>query len=257
MQQTLAWIVALAASTLLLALLGWWAWRGRTKKPEPLPAEWNLSARPVFSTDERRAYRHLREALPHHIVLAKLPLVRFSQPNDPQQVRYWYELLGAIHVTFAICSANGRVLVAIDLDDERATSRRAQQIKENVLAACQVRYRRFQIDRMPSVPELQLLVPQSVAAARAPLPASAAAAARDTLPGGAGARRRERKALWQDSGFFQDSFFGAESRSDSGQAGDYGSIGSILRGGVSVRELDARAADEAPPHDAGTPPTRH
>jgi hypothetical protein len=257
MQQTLAWIVALAASTLLVALLGTWALRWRTKKPQPLPTEWNLSARPVFSTDERRAYRHLREALPHHIVLAKLPLVRFSQPNDPQQVRYWYELLSAIHVTFAVCSANGRVLVAIDLDNDRATSRRAQQIKENVLAACQVRYRRFQIDRMPSVPELQLLVPQTVAAARAPLPASAAAAARDTLPGGAAARRRERKALWQDSGFFQDSFFGAESRSDSGQAAETRSIGNILRSGVSVRELDSPPPDDAASRDAGTPPTRH
>ena len=57
----------------------------------------------------------LREALPHHIVLSKLPLVRFCQPNDPQQVRFWYELLGSLNVTFAVCSANGRVLAAIDL----------------------------------------------------------------------------------------------------------------------------------------------
>ena len=89
-----------------------------------MPTEWALTARPVFSTDERRVYRQLREALPHHIVLSKLPLVRFCQPNDPQQVRYWYELLGSIHVTFAICSANGRVLAAIDLDTDRGNSRR-------------------------------------------------------------------------------------------------------------------------------------
>lgn len=254
MQQTLAWIIALAGSLLVLVALGVWALRSRARKPAPLPTEWNLSARPVFSTDERRAYRHLREALPHHIVLAKLPLVRFSQPNDPQQVRYWYELLGAIHVTFAVCSANGRVLVAIDLDNERTASRRTQQIKENVLAACQVRYRRFQIDRMPSVPELQLLVPQSVGA-RAPLPAGSSGLARDAIPG-APSRRRERAALWQDSGFFQDSFFGSESRSDSGQASEFGSIGSILRSGVSVREVETPAPDERDPR-SGPPPTRH
>lgn len=248
MQQTLVWIIALASS--LLVLLGAWAIRLRSRRPTPLPTEWRLSARPVFSTDERRAYRHLREALPHHIVLAKLPLVRFSQPDDPQQVRYWYELLGAIHVTFAVCSANGRVLVAIDLDNERSpASRRTQQIKENVLAACQVRYRRFQIDRMPSVPELQLLVPQSVVA-RAPLPA----AGRDAVPG-APSRRRERSALWQDSGFFQDSFFGSESRSDSGQASESGAIGSILRSGVSAREVDVPPPDER--ESRRPPPTRH
>ncbi|MCK7500155.1 MAG: hypothetical protein MZW92_64980 [Comamonadaceae bacterium] len=69
--------------------------------------------------DERRVYRQLREALPHHIVLSKLPLVRFCQPTDPNEVRFWYELLGSTDVTFAICSANGRVLAAIDLDTER------------------------------------------------------------------------------------------------------------------------------------------
>src|SRR3954451_9676136 len=124
--QSLPWIVALVA---LLALLGVLLMRSSQQAPasRPLPMDWNLSARPVFSTDERRVYRQLREALPHHIVLSKLPLVRFCQPTDPQEVRFWYELLGAIHVTFAVCSANGRVLAAIDLDTDRGNSRRVQQ----------------------------------------------------------------------------------------------------------------------------------
>ncbi|MGL6108891.1 MAG: DUF2726 domain-containing protein [Rubrivivax sp.] len=247
MQQTLPWIIALAMLALLLALLAiWWA-RTRSSKPAPLPTEWTLSARPVFSTDERRVYRQLREALPHHIVLSKLPLVRFSQPTDPEQVRYWYELLGAIHVTFAVCSANGRVLAAIDLDTDRGNSRRILQIKQSVLAACRVRYLRCPVDHLPSIPELQLLVPQSTAAGRGPLPAPSVEAERDSVPSTAPARRRERAALWQDSGFFQDSFFGAESRSDSGTAGEPGSISSILRGGVTVREV------YAPPEAADTP----
>ena len=49
----------------------------------PLPTDWALTGRPVFSDDERRVYRQLREALPHHIVLSKLPLVRFCQPEGP------------------------------------------------------------------------------------------------------------------------------------------------------------------------------
>jgi hypothetical protein len=95
MEQTLPWIVALVAVAVLAPAVVWFALRPRVAKSTPLPAEWNLSARPVFSTDERRVYRQLREALPHHIVLSKLPLVRFCQPTDPQEVRFWYELLGA------------------------------------------------------------------------------------------------------------------------------------------------------------------
>ena len=89
--------------------------------------------------------------------------MRFCQPNDPGEVRYWYELLGSINVTFAVCSANGRVLAAIDLDTDRSNSRRALQIKQSVLGACRVRYLRCAIDNLPSAGELQLLVPSATA----------------------------------------------------------------------------------------------
>ena len=106
MEPLLPWIVALVILLAALAVaIGWRLLRQRKAESKPLPTEWSLAPRPVFSTDERRVYRQLREALPHHIVLSKLPLVRFCQPNDPQEVRFWYELLGSIHVTFAICSA--------------------------------------------------------------------------------------------------------------------------------------------------------
>jgi hypothetical protein len=256
MPQPLPWIIALATLALCVGLLAWWWTRSRTPRPAPLPTEWTLTARPVFSTDERRVYRQLREALPHHIVLSKLPLVRFSQPTDPQQVRFWYELLGAIHVTFAICSANGRVLAAIDLDTDRGNSRRVLQIKQSVLAACRVRYLRCPVDHLPSIPELQLLVPQSTAAARGPQAAPSIDSARDSLSSAVASRRRERSALWQDSGFFQDSFFGAESRSESAVASEFGSIGSILRGGVSGRELSSPVAGDDT-SEGGSPRTHH
>jgi hypothetical protein len=257
MQSNLPWILALATLAVLLVLFTlWWA-RTRTPRPAPLPTDWTLTARPVFSSDERRVYRQLREALPHHIVLSKLPLVRFSQPTDPQQVRFWYELLGAIHVTFAICSANGRVLAAIDLDTDRGNSRRVLQIKQSVLGACRVRYLRCPVDHLPSIPELQLLVPQSTASARAPQPARVADAGRDSPSGTGAARRRERSPLWQDSGFFQDSFFGAESRSDTGPASEFGAISSIVRSGVTVRELNTLpGTTDAPDADPNQPPPR-
>lgn len=220
MQQALPWILA---STSLVLLGGAWVlWWLTQRRPgqRPLPSEWALAARPVFSADERRVYRQLREALPHHIVLSKLPLVRFCQPNDPNEVRYWYELLGAIHVTFAICSANGRVLAAIDLDHDRGNSRRVLQIKTSVLGACRVRYLRCPIDHLPSIPELQLLVPHSVAPTRGPQPAPTMPSPQhEPYAGTSSSRRRERATLWRDSGFFQDSFFGPGDRDMPGEPG--------------------------------------
>lgn len=214
--QVLPWIIALAALVALAFVLGGWAFRRTPKKSVELPTEWALAPRPVFSTDERRVYRLLREALPHHIVLSKLPLVRFCQPTDPNEVRYWFDLLGSSHVTFAVCSANGRVLAAIDLDTDRGNSRRVMQIKQSVLSACRVRYLRCPVDQLPSVAELQLLVPSSGAPNRGPQPAPAPSAnlhqARDSLSHTVASRRAERTALWQDSTVFQDSFFAPDTR---------------------------------------------
>ena len=219
MEALLPWIVALVALVVVAAVLI--AWRmlrraSRTGSSRCRPSG-HLHRRPVFSTDERRVYRQLREALPHHIVLSKLPLVRFCQPTDPQEVRYWYDLLGAIHVTFAVCSANGRVLAAIDLDTDRGNSRRVLQIKQSVLGACRVRYLRCPVDHLPSIAELQLLVPQSAAASRGPQPAPQPRRVARRRWRGTARRRaaRERTALWQDSSFFQDSFFAPDNRLDA------------------------------------------
>lgn len=206
------WIAALAVCVLGLAISLVWALRRPAYANKGLPAEWSLTARPVFTTDERRVFRLLREALPHHVVLSKLPLVRFCQPTEAKEVRYWFDLLGASHVTFAVCSPNGRVLAAIDLEGERGVTPRSLQIKHAVLSACRVRYLRCAPDQLPSIAELQLLVPQG-SNPRGPLPAPAATA---SLPrrrsGGMGMSEDDFGSdwgqfsqplpLWQDAGVF-------------------------------------------------------
>ncbi len=231
--QTLPWVVAMVALSLLLAvvLVSVWLVR-RPPRVVPLPIEWGLTARPVFSTDERRVYKLMREALPHHVLLSKLPLVRFCQPSDPGEVRFWYELLGSINVTFAVCSANGRILAAIDLDNDRGNSRRVLQIKQSVLGACRIRYLRCPVDNLPTAAELQLLVPSSTAAARGPqTPAGPRGLyeARDSLASTVAHRRAQRTALWQDSSVFQDSFFAPDSRQDSFGNSEFAGLGGAAR----------------------------
>jgi hypothetical protein len=246
---TLPWVTAAVGLSLLAIVLLGWIWLARRgTRVEPLPTEWALSARPVFSTDERRIYKLMREALPHHIVLSKLPLVRFCQPNDPGEVRFWYELLGSINVTFAVCSANGRVLAAIDLDIDRGNSRRILQIKQSVLGACRVRYLRCPVDNPPSVAELQLLVPTGGAAARMPQPPSPSGLneARDSLASTVAHRRAQRTALWQDSSVFQDSFFAPDSRLDG--------FGNSEFSGLSSSALAAVTAARGNGHGTPRPP---
>jgi hypothetical protein len=213
----LLWPALVGALAVALAATGLALWRlRRPAPPAPLPGVWAVSPRPVFSTDERRVFRLLREALPHHTVLAKLPLVRFCQPSEADEVRYWYDLLGTINVTFAVCSGNGRVLAAVDL--ERPGSRRTLQIKQSVLGACRVRYLRIPIDHLPGPAELQALVPNAGAAGRfaesLPRPLSAASETLSTTIASRRAERAGRANAWQDSRSFGDSFFAPDSRFD-------------------------------------------
>jgi hypothetical protein len=224
MQTALPWIIGLSSAGLLvLALLLKFLRRPVVSAP-PLPKEWAVSARPVFNADERRVYRLLREALPHHVLLSKLPLVRLCQPNDAKDVRYWYDLLGSINVSFVICSPNGRVLAALDLDGDRNPAQRNVQIKQSVLAACRIRYLHCTADNLPSVGELQLLVPFSNASTRGPQPAPIPTARPPVTSPRPASRRVESNTLWQDSSVFQDSFFAPDDRFDSLSGADFPSM---------------------------------
>jgi len=262
MQTTVPWIIALASGFAVLLVLAFvWALRRPTQASKPLPTEWSLTARPVFSADERRVYRLLKEALPHHVILSKLPLVRFCQPTEAKEVRYWFDLLGAIHVTFAICSPNGRVLAAVDLDSERSVSGRSLQIKQSVLGACRVRYLRCPIDNLPSAAELQLLVPFSNSSSRGPQPAPMPGAgstppSRPSINSKTPRRSsRSGNSLWQDSAVFHDSFFAPDSRFDANTGMDSSRTGRESRLGASFHNsrpfaeplsAESQYPDEAP-----------
>lgn len=202
MSQPYLWITVALLLVVLLVLVG----RRRHKRASKLvlPADWPLTARAVFSADERQLHRQLRAALPQHVVLAKLPLVRFCQPPRQGDVRYWFQLLGSIHVTFAICNEAGEVLAVVDLESRRGGSRRAQDIKDNVLAACGLRYLRCAPGEIPSLPELRGLVPPLAEPTPTPLPVSQT---REKLSNTVANRRQQRTNRWADS-TASDSAFG-------------------------------------------------
>lgn len=213
----LPWIIVLAVVGVLLVAAAWWAGRSSSSRRNraPLPTEWALTPRPVLSSDERRIFRQLVEALPEHVIFAKLPLVRFCYPSDPTRVRYWFDLLGGTHVAFGICTPSGRVVAAIDVETDRSSSKRSLQIKQAVLAACRVRYLRITPSAMPSAAELQVLVPP---------PASRVSDARSSLAQAVASRRAARGGSWQDSAQDSDSFFAPDTRQDGFGASEFGSL---------------------------------
>ena len=131
-------LCALAGGILLGRL---WQQRAATAARRSWPARWNLNARPMFSVHERTLYRELRAALPQHVVLAKVSLLRFCQSADARDAKQWYERLQALHVSMAVCTSNGVVVAVIDIDNGAGKGpSKSQKMKEAVLDACRVRY---------------------------------------------------------------------------------------------------------------------
>lgn len=248
----------LIATLLVGAALGGlavWNWAPPRKRLQPLPRQWNLAARRVLNTNERRFYNQLRLAFPKYIVLPKLPLVRLCQPATPEHVTYWYELIGSAHVTFAVCNPNGHVLLVIDLDGARSHSRRSTRIKESVLSTCGIQRLQCAAEALPSIDELRAVMSGAGATGtlgapvEAPLPPTAtdpvqtaedvvpvarlvAAPALEVAPAYAlaasaapanstpTAQHAEQPANWQDPNVFLDSFFTTDERPGSEPANE-------------------------------------
>jgi len=82
-------------------------------------------------------------------------------------------------------------------------------------------------------------------------------------------RRRDRATLWQDSNFFQDSFFAPDNRSESTSGtSEFSTLGGNERPGLEVHEGPPTEPPTEPPSEAAgavvieparfsSPPTRH
>ena len=207
---TLTQLALLACLCALCGGLIAWAWL-RVKSTPSLPRDWAVSARASLGVTERLLYQQLRRAFPQCSIMPKLGLVKFCQPDDPSKVGYWYSLLGSSQVTFAVCDADGWVLLAVDLESERTRSRRSKQVKQSVLAACRIQHLIVTRGPLPALSELRAMIPAGAtgSAQDATPPSQSLDAAWATLANTVAARRAQRDLKWQESEVFQDSFFTA------------------------------------------------
>lgn len=205
--------VMVGLATVVGLLLGAILQRRRPASKREWPRHWRLNARPMFTTDERLLFKELRAALPNHVVLAKLNLLRFCQAADEFEARAWYDRLHTLHVSFAICTPNGSVVSVIDIDaPSKASSARSQRMKEAVLEACRIRYVRCRPGQWPH----QALIAtwalgHSPKGGPTPISGSLHDAG-DEVARKLRQRRAERAARWAESSFAQDSFFAFDSR---------------------------------------------
>jgi hypothetical protein len=138
-----------------------WGWvRRQTAQKLRLPARWLLQARGLVTHEEQQVWKWLRLAFPEHIVMVKLPVMRFTVPstrNRPEnKAQRWHELLNGVYCTFAVSTLDGKVVGCVDVPGKRGLSQDQREMKENLLLECGIGYTTVRSSSLPSVGAMRM-----------------------------------------------------------------------------------------------------
>jgi hypothetical protein len=126
--------------------------RGKSSAKLRLPESWPLTARGLVTTDELEVLKWLRVTFSDHMVMVKVPVLRFTTPTDRDQPGgsdRWQEMLAGVYCTFTVCSFNGRVVGCVDVPGKRDLGRSNRQLKESLLSDCGIAYTLVRQNSLP------------------------------------------------------------------------------------------------------------
>lgn len=119
---------------------------------------WPYHARNPLSRPELVLYERLCRALPGHIVLAQGGMSRILGVNKEVNFTEWHNRINRMSVDFVICSRDGAILTAIELDDSshgRMNRPEADAKKDKALAAAGIPLIRWNVKAIPDEGTIQ------------------------------------------------------------------------------------------------------
>ncbi|MEO6016862.1 MAG: DUF2726 domain-containing protein [Polaromonas sp.] len=119
-----------------------------------VPHKWPLRARGLVTTEEHEVWKWLRITFQDHLVMAKVPVLRFTIPiekdGDKDANLRWLELLNGVYTTFTVCTLDGKVVGCVDVRGKRDASKASRQLKETLLSDCGIPYTAVASKRLPT-----------------------------------------------------------------------------------------------------------
>lgn len=151
-------------STLLMTGLGWlvgvgigiglyagWLQKKSTALPR-LPNKWPLVSRMLMTNEEYEVFRWLNVTFHDHLVMVKLPVLRFTKPSGNGKAGAappWQELLNGVYCTFTVCTSNGNVVGCVDVPGKRGLHKPNRDLKESLLSDCHIAYTVVRSAKLP------------------------------------------------------------------------------------------------------------
>lgn len=119
-------------------------WRQlRTAASLRLPHKWPLVARTLMTNEEYEVLRWLQSIFHDHLVMVKLPVLRFTRLAGRPKVGAappWQELLNGVYCTFTVCTASGTVVGCVDVPGKRGLNKPNRDLKDSLLSDCHIAY---------------------------------------------------------------------------------------------------------------------
>ena len=134
----------------------WWQRRAATVE-QPLPVKWPLTSRVLLTIEEYEVLNWLRTTFKDHLVMVKLPVMRFTIPvKDKKDVgRHWQKMLDGVSCTFTVCTTNGSVVGCVDVPGKRGLPRGNRDLKEGLLSDCGIAYTVVRPFELPKSSEMR------------------------------------------------------------------------------------------------------
>lgn len=115
----------------------------RTAASLRLPHNWPLVARMLMTNEEYEVLRWLQSTFHDHLVMVKLPVLRFTTLARRAKVGApppWLVLLNGVYCSFTVCTANGTVVGCVDVPGKRGLNKANRDLKDSLLSDCHIAY---------------------------------------------------------------------------------------------------------------------
>ncbi len=152
----LTWLMALVGLLVggVAGAFAYAAWmRSEASARLRVPRKWPLGARGVVTMDEHEALEWLRDIFKDHLVMVKIPVLRFTIPLERDKGKTeserWLELLNGVYTTFTVCTTDGKVMGCVDVIGKRGQSKASRELKESLLSDCGIAYTTVRVNRLP------------------------------------------------------------------------------------------------------------
>lgn len=129
--------------------------RRQRRAQRRIPAQWPLKARPLVNSTEHAIWMWMERVFADHQLFVKLPVTRFTTPDQRNEANHWYKLLNGVYCSFTVCRSDGRVVGCVDVHNPAMLSLSNQSLKHSLLAQCGIRYWVVDPSNLPHATQLR------------------------------------------------------------------------------------------------------